>query len=195
MKETCDVLIVGVGGQGVILASNVLGEACLAEGRPVKAAETHGMAQRGGSVECHVRIGGTLGPLIPPGGADVILAFDLLEALRYRHYLAPKGTMVVNRHMVVPTSAFMQGLAVPTVEEALGKLQDLALCPLDADALALEAGSPLTQNIVMVGAGSSHLPISVESLKGAVKRSVPPKTLEVNLKAFQLGRDAAAGCR
>ena len=195
MKETCDVLIVGVGGQGVILASNVLGEACLAEGRPVKAAETHGMAQRGGSVECHVRIGGEQGPLIPPGGADVIMAFDLLEALRYRHYLAPKGALVVNRQMVVPTSAFMQGLAVPTVEDALGKLQDLDLCPLDADAMALEAGSPLTQNIVMVGAASPHIPLSAEALKAAVKRSVPPKTVEMNLKAFQLGRDAAASCR
>jgi len=195
MKETCDVLIVGVGGQGVILASNVLGEACLAEGRPVKAAETHGMAQRGGSVECHVRIGGEQGPLIPPGGADVIMAFDLLEALRYRHYLAPKGALVVNRQMVVPTSAFMQGLTVPTIDDALAKLQEMDLCPLDADALALEAGSPLTQNIVMVGAASPHLPLSAESLKAAVKRSVPPKTVEANLKAFQLGRDAAASCR
>ena len=194
MKETCDVLIVGVGGQGVILASNVLGEACLAEGRPVKAAETHGMAQRGGSVECHVRIGGTLGPLIPPGGADLILAFDLLEALRYRHFLSRDGAMVVNRHMVVPTSAFMQGLPVPTVEEALEMLQDLQLCPLDADAKALEAGSPLTQNIVMVGAASLRIPLSAESLTAAVKRSVPTKTIEMNLRAFQLGRDAAAGC-
>ena len=194
MKETCDVLIVGVGGQGVILASNVLGEACLAEGRPVKAAETHGMAQRGGSVECHVRIGGTLGPLIPPGGADLILAFDLLEALRYRHFLSRDGAMVVNRHMVVPTSAFMQGLPVPTVEEALEMLQDLQICPLDADAKALEAGSPLTQNMVMVGAASLRIPLSAESLTAAVKRSVPTKTIEMNLRAFQLGRDAAAGC-
>jgi indolepyruvate ferredoxin oxidoreductase beta subunit len=125
----------------------------------------------------------------------VILAFDLLEALRYGHYLAPKGTLIVNRQMVVPTSAFMQGLAVPSVDEALAKLADLDLCILDADALAAEAGSPLTQNIVMVGAASPHLPLSLESLKAAVKRSVPPKTVDANLKAFQLGRDAAAARR
>lgn len=82
MSPGYDVLVVGIGGQGTILASNVLGEACLIEGRPVKGAETHGMAQRGGSVESHIRIDGEYGPLITPGSADIIISFDLLEALR-----------------------------------------------------------------------------------------------------------------
>ena len=104
MKPSFDILIVGIGGQGTVLASNVLGEACIIENRTVRSAETHGMAQRGGSVESHIRIDGELGSLIVPGTADLLIAFDLLEALRYRHYLPAKGRLVVNRHLVVPTS-------------------------------------------------------------------------------------------
>jgi len=91
MKKSYDIMIVGIGGQGTILASNVLGEACLIEGRSVKGAETHGMAQRGGSVESQIRIDGEFGPLIIPGTADLLIAFDLLEAVRYRHYLKERG--------------------------------------------------------------------------------------------------------
>jgi indolepyruvate ferredoxin oxidoreductase beta subunit len=195
MKGSCDLLIVGVGGQGVILASNVIGEACIIEGREVKAAETHGMAQRGGSVECHVRIDGHYGPLIPPGEADLLMAFELIEALRYRHYLKAGGTLVANRLIQVPTSVFMQKLEVPTEEKILGQLTDLSPCILDADTKAAEAGSPLTQNMVMVGAGSLTIPLAVESLEEAIRRSVPSKTIEMNLRAFRLGREAAGGCK
>jgi len=195
MTGSCDLLIVGVGGQGVILASNVIGEACIIEGREVKAAETHGMAQRGGSVECHVRIDGRFGPLIPPGQADLVMAFELIEALRYRHYLKPGGTLVANRLVQVPTSVFMQKLEVPTEEKILGQLADISPCVLDADRKAVEAGSPLTQNMVMVGAGSLKLPLKRESLEEAIRRSVPKKTIDMNLRAFQLGREAAGGCR
>ena len=87
MSGSFDILIVGIGGQGTILASNILGEACLIENRHIKGAETHGMAQRGGSVESHIRIDGEFGPLITPGQADLLISFDLLEALRYSHYL------------------------------------------------------------------------------------------------------------
>jgi indolepyruvate ferredoxin oxidoreductase beta subunit len=189
-----DLLIVGVGGQGVILASNVIGEACIIEGREVKAAETHGMAQRGGSVECHVRVDGHFGPLIPPGQADILMAFELIEALRYRHYLKPGGKLVVNRLIQVPTSVYMQKLEAPTEEEMLGRLADLSPCILGADKKAVEAGSPLTQNMVMVGAASRFLPLGRESLEEAIRRSVPSKTIEMNLRAFQLGREAAGGC-
>jgi indolepyruvate ferredoxin oxidoreductase beta subunit len=190
-----DLLIAGVGGQGVILASNVIGEACLIEGRQVKAAETHGMAQRGGSVECHVRIDGRFGPLIPPGQAGLLMAFELIEALRYRHYLKPGGRLVANRLIMVPTSVYMQKLEPPTEETVLGQLADLAPCVLDADAKAAEAGSLLTQNMVMVGAASLFLPLSPASLEEAIRRSVPKKTIDMNLRAFQLGREAAGGCR
>ncbi len=195
MTGSFDLLIVGVGGQGVILASNVIGEACIIEEREVKAAETHGMAQRGGSVECHVRIDGHYGPLISPGQADLLMAFELLEALRYRHYLKPGGTLVANRLIQVPTSVFMQKLDTPTIEGTLGQLADLDPCILDADKKALEAGSPLTQNMVMVGAGSLQIPLAVESLEEAIRRLVPEKTIEMNLRAFRLGREAAGGCR
>jgi indolepyruvate ferredoxin oxidoreductase beta subunit len=195
MKGSFDLLIAGVGGQGVILASNVIGEACIIEGREVKAAETHGMAQRGGSVECHVRIDGRYGPLIPPGKADLLMAFELIEALRYRHYLKAEGKLVANRLIQVPISVFMQKLDTPTEEKILARLADLDPCLLDADEIAVEAGSPLTQNMVMVGAGSPHLPLAVESLEEAIRRSVPEKTIDMNLRAFRLGRGAAGGCR
>jgi indolepyruvate ferredoxin oxidoreductase beta subunit len=195
MTGSFDLLIVGVGGQGVILAASVIGEACIIEEREVKAAETHGMAQRGGSVECHVRIDGRYGPLIPPGGADLLMAFELLEALRYRHYLKPGGILVANRLIQVPTSVYMQKLEVPTVEKVTAQLADLGPCILDADEKAVTAGSPLTQNMVMVGAGSPHIPLAVESLEEAIRRSVPEKTIEMNLRAFRLGREAAGGCK
>lgn len=195
MTTSFDLLIAGVGGQGVILASNVIGEACLVEGRQVKAAETHGMAQRGGSVECHIRIDGRFGPLVPPGKADLLMAFELIEALRYRHYLKPGGRLVANRLVLVPTSVYMQKLEAPTEEKILAQLADLSPCILDADAKAVEAGSPLTQNMVMVGAASLSLPLKLASLEEAIRRSVPKKTIDMNLRAFQLGREAAGGCR
>ena len=192
MKRSFDILMVGIGGQGTILASNILGEACLREGRSVKGAETHGMAQRGGSVESHIRIDGKFGPLIAPGQADLLLSFDLLEALRYSHYLKEGGMMVVNRHLVLPTSVYMQKLEAPTEEgiiEALGKYN---LCLLDADRLAQEAGSPLSQNVVMLGAASRMMPLKTESLLESVKKLVPKKTIEINVRAFEMGMEAAA---
>lgn len=195
MSDAFDVLVVGIGGQGTILASNVLGEACLIEGRSVKGAETHGMAQRGGSVESHIRIDGKFGPLIAPGSADILISFDLLEALRYKHYLKERGKMVVNRHFVVPTSVFLQGAGVPTEEEILGRLGDVMLCLLDAEAIAIESGSLLAANIVMLGAASHFMPLSADSLRSAVEKLVPPKTIEINRMAFDMGRKAGAECR
>jgi len=190
MSGSFDILIVGIGGQGTILASNILGEACLLENRHIKGAETHGMAQRGGSVESHIRIGGEFGPLITPGQADLVISFDLLEALRYSHYLKQGGKMVVNNHLVLPTSVFTQKLTPPTKAEIIAALKTYQLCLLDADELAIEAGSPLSQNVVMLGAASNVLPLKPESLLEAVKRLVPKKTIDINTKAFELGRKA-----
>jgi len=192
MKPSFDVLIVGIGGQGTVLASNVLGEACIIENRTVRSAETHGMAQRGGSVESHIRIDGELGSLIVPGTADLLIAFDLLEALRYRHYLPAGGKLVVNRHLVVPTSVYQQNLDVPDEEGILAALADLDVACIDAAGLAAEAGSILAQNIVMLGAASRHIPLRPETLEEAVRRCVPKKTVEVNTAAFRLGREAGA---
>jgi indolepyruvate ferredoxin oxidoreductase beta subunit len=194
MSGSFDILIVGIGGQGTILASNILGEACLMEGRHVKGAETHGMAQRGGSVESHIRIDGLFGPLIPPGHADLLISFDLLEALRYSHYVKQAGKMVVNRQLVLPTSVFMQNLVAPTQDEIITALKKHTLCLLDADKMAEEAGSPLSQNVVMLGAASPSIPLKSESLLEAVKCLVPKKTLEINTKAFEMGREFSGTC-
>lgn len=194
MSGSYDILIVGIGGQGTILASNILGEACLIEGRHVKGAETHGMAQRGGSVESHIRIDGLFGPLIAPGTADLLISFDLLEALRYSHYLKDNGKMVVNRHLVLPTSVFTQNLPAPTQDEIIEALKTHSICLLDADAMAEDAGSPLSQNVVMLGAASPSIPLKPGSLLEAVKRLVPKKTIDINVKAFELGREYYGTC-
>jgi indolepyruvate ferredoxin oxidoreductase, beta subunit len=190
MSGSFDILIVGIGGQGTILASNILGEACLIEHRHIKGAETHGMAQRGGSVESHIRIDGRYGPLIASGQADLLISFDLLEALRYSHYLKPDGKMVVNRHLVLPTSVYTQKLAAPSEEEIVAALKKYGLCLLDADSLAVEAGSPLSANVVMLGAASRWMPLKPETLVESVRRLVPKKTIEINVKAFETGRAA-----
>ncbi len=187
-----DLLIVGVGGQGTILASNILGRASLEEGRSVRGAETHGMAQRGGSVECHVRIDGRFGPLVDPGTAELLIAFDLLEAVRYSHFLRPGGRVVTSTGVITPTSVFSQRLPMPTLDECLARLEPFSPLAIDAAALACEAGSELAQNVVLIGAASYLLPLKEGSLLAAIERSVPPKTVEVNRRAFELGRAAGA---
>ncbi len=194
MNGSFDILIVGIGGQGTILASNILGQACLMEGKHVMGAETHGMAQRGGSVESHIRINGVLGPLIPPGQSDLLISFDLLEALRYSHYLKKGGKMIVNRHIVLPTSVFTQNLPAPTQDEIIAGLKKYTLCLLDADKIADEAGSPLSQNVVMLGAASHSIPLKPESLIAAIRNLVPKKTIEINVKAFEMGREFGGTC-
>jgi indolepyruvate ferredoxin oxidoreductase beta subunit len=194
MIGSFNILIVGIGGQGTILASNILGEACLIEGRPVKGAETHGMAQRGGSVESHIRIDGQYGPLIPAGRADLLISFDLLEALRYSHFLKKDAKIVVNRQMVIPTSVFMQGLPVPLEDEIIAALKNHPLCLLDAVKIAQGAGSVLAQNVVILGAASLFMPLGPESLLEAVRRCVPKKTVDVNVRAFEMGRKSGGTC-
>jgi indolepyruvate ferredoxin oxidoreductase beta subunit len=194
MNESYDIIMVGIGGQGTILASNILGEACLIEERSVRGAETHGMAQRGGSVESHIRIDGRFGPLIAPGTADILIGFDLLEGLRYSHYLKEGGEMVLNRRMVIPTSVFVQGLAMPNEEEIIARLSERDLCLLDADAIARDAGSALSVNVVMLGAASPYIPLEEKSLVTAVQRLVPPNTVAINTRAFEMGRAAGNTC-
>jgi len=162
MKKSFDVLIVGIGGQGTILASNVLGDACVIEGRHVRGAETHGMSQRGGSVETHIRIDGKFGPLIAPGTADLLIAFDVLEAVRYRHFLKPDGVMVVNREMVVPTSVFSGKQPVPEIADVEAELKagKAKVILVDAADIAARAGNPLAANIVLLDAASDKLPLA-----------------------------------
>jgi indolepyruvate ferredoxin oxidoreductase, beta subunit len=185
-----DVMIVGIGGQGTILTSNILGKACVIEGIPVRGAETHGMAQRGGSVESQIRIGQQYGPLIAPGTADLLLSFDFLEAVRAAHWLKPEGKMFTSREFVVPTSVFMQDYPAPDESMLLGLIGDRIPVLIDTRRIAEEAGNILTQNIVLLGAASPVIPLKKESLLEAIRKTVPQKTIDLNLKAFEMGIEA-----
>jgi len=191
MKKSYDVVIVGIGGQGTVLASNVLGDACVIEGRHVAGAETHGMSQRGGSVESFIRIDGKHGSLVAPGTADLLISFDIIEALRCRHFVKPDGVLVVSRDLTVPTSIYSAKLPVPTMDELEKQLKDWTgkVVMVNAAEIAAKAGSPLAANIVLIGAASHTLPLAAESLAEAVRRNVPAKTVEINMKAFEMGRE------
>jgi indolepyruvate ferredoxin oxidoreductase beta subunit len=187
-----DLIIVGVGGQGAILASDIIGKAAVAEGLPVTGAETHGMAQRGGAVENHVRIGCQYGSLIPAGGADCMLSMEPLEALRFARYLKPSGFVVVNTERIVPVTVYSGKTPYPELDTILDALKGVCkeVKAADYSALARKAGAVQALNVVMIGAVSKYLPLKEETLKQVIAKSVPPKTVAVNLKAFELGRDA-----
>ena len=181
-----DILIVGVGGQGTLLASRVLGKYALEQGFDVKLSEVHGMAQRGGSVMTYVRIGQKIAsPIIDEGQADFILAFEKLEALRYAHYLKEGGQVLYSTqeimHMPVVTGAaeYQQGIE-----------QKLHGTGVDALGLALQAGNAKAANSVMLGALCKKLGFDRERFETALLASIPQKTLEMNKKAFELGYQA-----
>ena len=186
-----DVFIAGIGGQGTILLSNIIGEACVIEERSVRGAETHGMAQRGGSVECQVRIDQEFGSQIAPGEADLMISFDLLEAARHSHYMKEEGVIVTNAEYVLPTSVFVQDLPDPGRELLLSACTAQTVLSIDAKTLAEQAGTILTQNVVLLGAASQFIPLEEGSLREAIARKVPQKSTEMNLSAFDLGQRAA----
>lgn len=183
-----DLVIAGVGGQGTILASDIIGKSSVLEGLPVRAAETHGMAQRGGSVVNHVRIGTDLGSMIPEQGADVLLALEPVEAMRYISHLSENGVVVLNTKPVYPVTVKSSD-DYPDVSDIIETLKKkYTVYSLNASELAVEAGHPQTMNVVMVGAVSSYLPIIEDRLVECIKELVPSKTVDINLKAFELGR-------
>jgi indolepyruvate ferredoxin oxidoreductase beta subunit len=188
-QKKFDLLITGVGGQGAILASDIIGKAAVTAGLSVRAAETHGMAQRGGSVVNHIRIGEDYGSMIPKKGADLMLALEPMEAVRYLEFLKDGGIIIVNTQPVVPVTV-TSGLAeYPEVLDILKVLSEkYVVKAFNANELAFEAGNRLAMNVVMVGAVSSYLPIPKEILVESVKALVPQKTIEVNLRAFEMGR-------
>jgi indolepyruvate ferredoxin oxidoreductase, beta subunit len=187
-----NIVIAGVGGQGVLMASKVLAESALACGMDVKQNEVHGMAQRGGSVISFVRIGEEVfSPVVMPGSADILISFEPLEALRYLHYLKPGGKLVYNNISINP-STVASGLAIyPTdVEEQIA-----ANCKnahgIDALSLAREAGNAKAVNMVMVGSVMKNLPIDPLIVEGVVRSLSQGKGVEVNLKALSGGAAAA----
>ena len=185
--KTLNLLISGVGGQGILLAGRVLGALAALEGLDCKASEVHGMAQRGGSVITHVRMGEKVySPLIEKGCGDILVAFEPLEALRYAQYVRPGGAVVVNTRRIAPMGVLQGTDAYP--ENPLAPLEGaMEIICLDALELAQSCGNPRGVNLVLLGTLSTRLPFSEASWHTAIAQCVPPKTLEGNLRAFALG--------
>ena len=189
--ETKNIMIVGVGGQGSLLASKLLGKLLLTKGYDIKVSEVHGMSQRGGSVVTYVRFGDKVySPIIDKGEADFIVSFELLEAARYTEYLKPDGKIIVNTQQINPMPVITGAAEYP--ENLAGKIADLGIdiTAVDALELAEEAGSSKAVNIVLMGILSAYFDFSEEEWDRAIESSVPPKFLELNKKAFSLGRNA-----
>ena len=192
MEETGNILFSGVGGQGILLASEVTVYSLLAAGYDAKKSEVHGMAQRGGSVTAQLRYGKKVySPLIEPGGADIQVAFEMMEAVRYLPYLHKGSKVVVNTQQILPPAVATGQAEYP--EKVLDHLRerDIVVVPVDAFDLAREVGEVRTANVVMVGALSAFLPVDVANFEEIIRNRVPEKYIDVNLKAFAAGRNAS----
>ena len=189
---TKSILISGVGGQGALLASTVLGKLLLTAGYDVKISEVHGMAQRGGSVVTHVRYGEKVySPLIEACSADTLLSFEKLESLRWIDLLKAGGRVISNTQTIRPAGMTKPQDKYPDdIEDRLNK-GGYQTQWIDGQQLALQAGNIKAVNTVMLGVLSKHLELSVEEWDAAIAASVPAKLLEINRKAFLLGREAS----
>ncbi len=191
MKQ--DIILAGVGGQGILSIAYVIDNAALADGLAFKQAEVHGMAQRGGAVQSHMRLSdGTIwSDLIPKGQADMILSVEPLEAVRYFDFLRPDGIVVTS------STPYRNIPDYPDLEAVLGAIRKAPRSVVvDSEKLAKEAGTVKAQNIVLLGAAASFLILKEKSVRGTIEdlfRSRGPTVLEANLKAFELGKKAALG--
>ncbi|MGC9515358.1 indolepyruvate oxidoreductase subunit beta [Methanocrinis sp.] len=184
------VVLVGVGGQGILLASEIAARAAILAGYQVKTNEVHGMAQRGGSVIAHVRYGTEVfSPTVPEGTADVLGALEQIEALRYAHYAAPGGLAVVSAQAVVPVTVSSGAAVYP--EDVADRLRRAfpRLVYFDAAERAVELGDVRAANIVLLGALSRGLDLPAEAWEGAIRSSVKEKHRDLNLRAFEIGRN------
>ncbi len=189
-----DILICGVGGQGTVLASKIIAAAAMEEGSPVHSAETIGMAQRGGSVTSHVRIGGeAYSPLIPFGGADMLLAFEPGEAVRNLRYLKKGGIAVVNTSAVKPVTESLKETGYDGSEMTAYLKEKCSCIFVNAEEVCRPFGSTKFFNIIMLGvaAGSGHLGLEKDTLLKQIEQRVPSRFLDVNLRAFQTGIEIA----
>jgi indolepyruvate ferredoxin oxidoreductase beta subunit len=187
--ETKNIMIVGVGGQGTLLASKLLGRLLLGKGFDVKVSEVHGMSQRGGSVVTYVRWGEKVySPIIDKGQADVILSFELLEAARWLEFLKPGGRIITNTQQINPMPVITGAAAYPENLAEKIRATGIDLDAIDALALAEEAGSSKAVNIVLMGRLSKWFDFTEDEWLAAIEQSVPPRFLEMNKKAFSLGR-------
>ena len=189
--ETKNIMIVGVGGQGTLLASKLLGRILLTKGYDIKVSEVHGMSQRGGSVVTYVRYGDKVySPIVDKGEADVILSFELLEAARWAEYLRPDGVIITNTQQIDPMQVITGKAEYPAaIQEKLTSL-GLRVDAFDALSLAEEAGTSKAVNLVLLGRISRSFDFTEEEWMQAIEASVPAKFLEINKKAFLLGRKA-----
>ncbi|MDR3210738.1 MAG: indolepyruvate oxidoreductase subunit beta [Planctomycetota bacterium] len=190
MPETTNIIIAGVGGQGVLLISSVLARAALLAGHDVKTNEVHGMAQRGGSVVAEVRYGTKVfSPLVEPETANLIASLEEIEALRYAHYLAPDGLAVVSQTQLVPTTVSSGGAHYPPDSRERLKRVFPNLRSLDLVQAAKEVGNPKAGNMVLLGVISTLLAIPPDRWEEAIETSVNSKFLDLNRRAFALGRE------
>ena len=186
-----DLVIVGVGGQGTLLASKILGRLALKEGCGVKVSEVHGMSQRGGSVITHVRVGDEVfSPIVAAGEADYLLSFEQLEAARAASFLREGGVAIVNTQVIWPMPVITGAMQYP--EKPLAVLEGRTVECADALGIAVECGSQKALNLVLLGMLSRHLPFAAEAWEEAIAACVPAKTLAVNLAAFMRGRELHA---
>jgi indolepyruvate ferredoxin oxidoreductase, beta subunit len=186
--QILSVLFTGVGGQGIILATNVLAKAAIESGFDVKVSEVHGMAQRGGSVEGSVRVGKEVfSPII--NRADFIIAVEKLEALRYIGKLQPGGFLLVNDYEIYPSTVFSKNMQYPkNIEERISNLTKNYMI-IDAVQIALKLNEIRAANMVMLGAFSNFLPLGPDCWTGAIKENVPSKALNINIQAFNIGKN------
>ena len=185
--STTNIMIVGVGGQGTLLASRILGNAVIRQGHDVKVSEVHGMSQRGGSVVTYVKFGEAVySPVIDKGEADIILAFEILEAYRALPWLKKGGKIIVNDQKINPMPVITGAAKYP--ENILEKMQkEVDVTALDALNLAKAAGNAKAANVVLIGVMAKNTAIPYEEWVETVRTSVPPKFVDVNLKAFEMG--------
>ena len=187
---TKSITIVGVGGQGTLLASRILGNMLVDEGFDVKVSEVHGMSQRGGSVVTYVRYGDKVAsPVVEKGEADVILAFELCEGARWISNLKKGGTLVVNTQQIDPMPVVTGATSYPENIQDRLRAKDISVIEVDALKYAEEAGSAKAVNVVMIGALSKYMEFSEDKWVTAIKNTVPGKFTQMNLKAFELGRN------
>lgn len=193
MSKKTNIVLVGVGGQGVITAANILGKAAVNAGVNVFVSEIHGMAQRGGSVNCAARMGDVSGSLIASGTADAIVSTEPIEALRYLHYSNKDTKIITDVTPVVPFTVSTGDETYPEVEKIFKELEKYGeLFKIDATKLAKEAGAIITKNVVMLGAlaGADVLPFKSDILLDTILENVPKKYQEINKKAFEGGYKA-----
>ncbi|MDD2362738.1 MAG: indolepyruvate oxidoreductase subunit beta [Oscillospiraceae bacterium] len=186
-----NIMIVGVGGQGTLLASKLMGKAFVEKEFDVKVSEVHGMSQRGGSVVTYVRYGEKVfSPVIEKGEADIIIAFEQLEAARWLPYLKPGGILISNTQKIDPMPVIMGNSAYPDKILPTIREKGVQVIEIDAMALATAAGSPRATNIVLLGVAAHFLGFDKEVWLEVIRTTVPPKTIAVNEKAFELGFSA-----